>query len=146
MEGVEKMKNKEPSVLILFLFAAGLSACSMKKPVLYPNDHLNAVGKTQAKADIEACMEMAKESGVNPERTEKVAGRSAAGATIGAITGLAVGAVLGDSGKNAMAGAVGGGTGGCLSGIFESSDPDPLFKNFVERCLQEKGYSPVGWR
>ncbi len=140
------MKKEDLFVLLLLILAVNLAACSMKKPVLYPNDHLNQVGKDVAKEDIDDCMEMAKESGVDPERTEKVAGRTASGGAIGAITGLAVGAVLGDSGKNALAGAVGGGTGGCLSGIFESSDPDPLFKRFVERCLQEKGYSPVGWR
>ena len=24
-------------------------------------------------------------------------------------------------------------------------EPTPLFKNFVTRCLQEKGYEAIGW-
>jgi hypothetical protein len=29
---------------------------------------------------------------------------------------------------------------------LKSGDPDPVFKNFVNRCLKEKGYDPIGWR
>ena len=131
---------------ILLLAAILCTACATKRPVMYPNDHLGEVGSKAAERDIDECIEFAKESGVESERAEAVAGRTATGSAIGAMTGLAVGAVFGDSGRSAAAGAVGGGTGGFMSGLFDSRDPDPLLKRFVERCLRERGYEPVGWR
>ncbi len=130
-------------VILLFLSAV---ACSAKRPVLYPNAHLNRVGRDVARADIDACIRFAGEQGIDQGRAEKVAGRTAAGSVVGAVTGLAVGAVMGDSGRSATAGAVGGGAGGAASGLFDSRDPDPVFKRFVERCLYEKGYETVGWK
>ena len=25
------------------------------------------------------------------------------------------------------------------------SNPSPVYKRFVDRCLREKGYDPIGW-
>jgi hypothetical protein len=33
-----------------------------------------------------------------------------------------------------------------VRGALTSGDPDPVFRNFVDRCLREKGYDPIGWR
>ncbi|MBE9536085.1 MAG: hypothetical protein IMF07_02795 [Proteobacteria bacterium] len=141
------LTNKVFIKLCLLLIAAILCmACAAKRPVMYPNDHLSKVGSEAAEKDIEECIKFAKESGVESERAEEVAGKTATGSAIGAVTGLAVGAVFGGSGRSAAAGALGGGTGGFMSGIFSSRDPDPLLKRFVERCLRERGYEPVGWR
>ena len=59
-----------------------------------------------------------------------------------------LGAIYGSAGQGAAAGAAGGATAGLLSRLFRggSSSPDPVYANFVNRCLQEKGYEPIGWK
>jgi len=132
-------------MLILFV-AFAMSSCAVKRPVLYPNYHLQNVGKTVAQEDIDDCMRLAAEHGADSNAGEKVAKRTAAGAAIGAATGAAVGAVLGHAGRGAATGAAGGGAGGLITGLFRSRTPDPVFRRFVEKCLCKKGYEPVGWR
>ena len=59
----------------------------------------------------------------------------------------AVSAVLGrDVGKSAAAGAAGGAAHGVTRGVFDTAEPDPVFKRFVHRCLSEKGYEIIGWQ
>jgi hypothetical protein len=126
--------------------ALALASCSAKRPVLYPNAHLAAVGSATAERDIDGCIELAKQSGVDSRRAEKVAGTTAAGAAVGAATGAAVGVVTGSPGRGAAVGAAGGGTAGLFGGLFRSRDPDPVHQRFVEQCLSDKGYKPIGWR
>ena len=45
----------------------------------------------------------------------------------------------------AMVGAAGGATAGFLRGLFRRSPPSNAYKQFVQRCLKERGYDPVGW-
>jgi hypothetical protein len=33
-----------------------------------------------------------------------------------------------------------------LRGLFASKPPDPAYRGFVDGCLREKGYEPVGWK
>jgi hypothetical protein len=54
--------------------------------------------------------------------------------------------VTGNLGRGAAAGAAGGAAGGMTRGLFESGEPDPVMKRFVERCLRDKGYEPIGWK
>ena len=42
--------------------------------------------------------------------------------------------------------AAGGAAGVLTRGVIRSGDPDPTFRRFVEKCLRDKGYEPVGWR
>ncbi len=80
---------------------------------------------------------------------EDVARQTAAGAAAGAAVGAVAGAVSGDAGHGAKVGAATGATGGFLSGIFRAGAGgrvDPVFAGFVERCLRERGYEPIGWR
>ncbi|MBI9076828.1 MAG: cell envelope biogenesis protein OmpA [Desulfatibacillum sp.] len=120
--------------------------CGPSRPVLYPNAHYTQVGKAQAQADIKDCIRMAKESGVTPGQGKKVAKNTAAGSAVGAVVGGAVGSMSGDFGRGAAIGAVGGGAGGFARGVFNSGEPNPVYKNFVDRCLREKGYEPMGWQ
>jgi len=120
------------------------SGCS-KKPVLYPNDHLLNVGKEQADTDIRKCMEMAEEYGVKPQQGEKVAKSTAVGAGGGAVAGAVGGAISGNLGTGVAAGAASGAAVGLFYGLFQAAEPSGLYKNFVNRCLSEKGYEPVGW-
>ena len=52
------------TVLILFI-AFAISSCAIKRPVLYPNYHLQNVGKTVAQEDIDECMRLASEHGAD---------------------------------------------------------------------------------
>ena len=123
-----------------------LVACSQKRPVLYPNYHLQEVGDETAQTEIDECISLAKEYGTSSSSSGKVAKRTAGGGAVGAAGGAASGAVFGSVGRGAAAGAAGGAAVGCLQGLFRSPEPDPVFRRFVEKCLLEKGYEPIGWK
>ena len=123
-----------------------LVACSQKRPVLYPNYHLQEVGDETAQNEIDDCISLAKEYGTSSSSSGKVAKSTAGGGAVGAAGGAASGAVLGSGGRGAAAGAAGGAAIGCLQGLFRSPEPDPVFRQFVDRCLIEKGYEPIGWK
>lgn len=130
-------------VIIGFL----LSACAAAKPILYPNSHYQQVGEAAAEHDIAECSEMARDAGAKPSqgKTGQVAGSTAGGGAIGSAAGAVGGAVVGHPGRGAMIGAAGGATGGFLRGLFRKSPPSEAYKQFVTRCLKERGYDPVGW-
>lgn len=129
------------------LFALLLSACAGPKPILYPNDHLKAVGQDTAKQDIAACREMAEAAGAKPGegKAGQVAGSTAVGAGVGAAGGAVGGAIYGAAGHGSAIGAASGATIGLLRGLFSRPKPGQGYINFVDRCLKEKGYEPVGW-
>ena len=131
-------------VTLVAIFMAG--GCAIKRPVLYPNDHLKEVGLDIAQGDIDYCIKQAKEYVGKQRPAEKVAKQTAFDAAVGAATGAAAGAVIGRAGVGAATGAAGGGALGCVLGIFGSREPDAVFKEFVEHCLRDKGYEPIGWR
>ena len=132
---------------LLFCGLLIFSACSAKRPVFYPNDHLQTVGKDQAQADADRCMAAAKEYGVENDTGNTVGGRAVKGATLGAAISAVVSAVLGGNvGRAAGAGAAGGATAGAVSGAFDSDEPATVYKNYVERCLREMGYDVIGWQ
>jgi outer membrane lipoprotein SlyB len=123
-----------------------LSACADKRPVLYPNAHLEQVGHAAAQADIDACIQYAVDNKAAGNKGEEIAKDTGGGAAAGGAVGAAAGAVLGSLGRGAAAGAAGGAAAGAMRGILTSDDPDPVFENFVNRCLKDKGYEPIGWR
>jgi hypothetical protein len=132
--------------LTVCLLAAGLTACASQRPVLYPNDHLRVVGSAEAEMDIDACMSLARDYGAASAQGQEVAQDTATGAAVGGATGAAVGAVVGNVGRGAAAGAAGGAAGALTRSVIHSGKPDPVFRRFVERCLRERGYEPIGWR
>jgi hypothetical protein len=139
------MKNlRLPVVALCALF---LPACAPPKPILYPNVHFQQVGETGAERDIEECSDMAKEAGAKPGQGKagQLAGGTVAGGAIGSAAGAIGGAVVGHAGRGAMIGAAGGAAGGLLRGLFRRSPPSEAYKQFVSRCLRERGYDPVGW-
>lgn len=97
--------------------------------------------------DIEECREMAKNAGAPPSqgKSGRVAGSTAVGGTIGPAAGAVGGAVVDHAGRGAMVGAASGATAGFLRGLFRRSPPSIAYKQFVQRCLKERGYDPVGW-
>lgn len=128
------------AILLIFL----LTGCAAHRPVLYPNEHLKMVGDGQGQKDIDECCRQA-EAYVKTHPEAKVAGSTAAGGAAGAVVGGAVGAVTGNLGRGIAVGAAGGAATGLLRGLFRASQPSPVYKNFVNRCLREKGYDPIGW-
>jgi hypothetical protein len=128
-----------------------LSACSTAQPVLYPNAHLQSVGKDLAKQDIEVCRQLAETAGAEKGsgKAERVATGTAVGAGVGAASGAVGGAISGAAGAGSMIGAASGAVWGLLMGLFSasgSSQPNQAYTNFVNRCLQEKGYEVTGWQ
>ncbi|HEX7372882.1 MAG TPA: cell envelope biogenesis protein OmpA [Thermodesulfobacteriota bacterium] len=130
--------------ILSFLAIFILAGCGYQRPFLYPNSHLKQVGEPQAQTDIAECMKLA-EAYVKSNPEAKVAGSTAAGAGAGAAVGGAMGSVTGHLGRGAAIGAAGGAVAGAIRGASRASRPSPTYKNFVNRCLREKGYEPIGW-
>ena len=133
--------------MTLFAATAMMTACaSTPEPVLYPNNHLQQVGKAGAQRDIAECRRMASAYGVSGTRDGEVAGKAAGGAAVGGASAGAWGLVRGDAGERALAGAAAGAAAGTVRGTVQSSEPSPVYRNFVQRCLREKGYEVIGWQ
>ena len=130
--------------LVMVLAMAG---CATPRPILYPNAHFNAVGSAAADRDIASCMELATSAGADAAGSGagQAAARTAGGAAVGAATGAVGGAVVGSAGAGSAVGAASGATAGLLHWLFSKPHRRPAFENFVNRCLQERGYEPVGW-
>ena len=130
--------------LLIMLLVTG---CAASKPILYPNAHLQEVGKEVVERDIDECREMAKDAGATASqgKSGQVAGSTAVGGVIGSAAGAVGGAVVGHPGRGAMVGAASGATAGFLRGLFRRSPPSNAYKQFVQRCLKERGYDPMGW-
>jgi outer membrane lipoprotein SlyB len=132
-------------LLAIAILMANL-ACAAQRPVLYPNEHLEAVGTATAQQDIDDCLQQAKAGSLTSGARGQVAKSTAVGAATGAVVGTAVGAVTGRVGAGAAAGAAGGGASGLLRGLFSSKDLSPAQRQNVEECLREKGYRIEGWQ
>jgi hypothetical protein len=139
-----------------FLFTLCLmmfSGCAAQRPVLYPNDQFKRVGPGVADRDIDECMRQAEGYVASDSRTAKtvegMARRAGTEAAVDAAAGAAGGAVVGRAGTGAAVGAAGGGaagaTRGLIYGLAGKQSPSPVYKNFVNRCLRDKGYDPIGW-
>lgn len=134
------------TIFPLFLFTLMVTACGPKRPVLYPNDYLKEVGPAQANQDIDDCLRSATEYKAGGDKTKEIAKDTGKAAVVGAATGAVIGAIAGDAGKGAAIGAAGAATAALGVGIMRSDEPDPIFKQFVDQCLRERGYQSLGWR
>lgn len=142
------MTFRRTSLITLVLTPVLAAGCASQPPhpVLYPNTHLESVGPAQAKADIAYCEALANQY-VQTKSAAETAGKDAliggaAGGAIGAIGG----AIGGSAGTGAAIGAATGASAALLYGLFEASEPPPTWSAFVERCLEKKGYDPIGWQ
>lgn len=131
--------------LAVMAAATLVAACATSQhPVLYPNAHLKQVGEAAAQRDIDDCMQMADNAGVS-KTGNQVVKRGAEGAAVGAAA-ASVGQVIrgGSVAEAAAAGAAVGGTAGAVRGAFHNDNP--TYRNFVQRCLRDKGYDVIGWQ
>ncbi|MCB1774158.1 MAG: glycine zipper family protein [Gammaproteobacteria bacterium] len=124
-----------------------LAGCagSEKRPVFYPNSHLEYVGIAAGQRDIDDCMARASAHGVAKNKDGQVGEKAAKGAVLGGIGSAAWGLVRGDAGERALAGAAAGAATGAAAGGFESAKLNLTYQRFVERCLQDRGYDVIGW-
>lgn len=132
---------------VALVIALAVASCASTRPVLYPNEHFTAVGSEVAQRDIASCMDLAESAGADAADSSagQAAARTGGGAAIGAASGAVGGAIGGSPGTGAAIGAATGATAGLLHWVFSKPRRSPAFENFVNRCLQERGYQPVGW-
>ncbi len=134
------------SLLILLPPMSSSASESVKRPILYPNAHFEIMGKATAQKDLEACWVLARETGASENSDDQVSQDAASDAAALAVAGAAAAAALGgDPHRAAVAGAAGGGAASFAAGMAFQSNPPPVFRGIVERCLYEKGYEVAGW-
>jgi hypothetical protein len=139
-------KVRDMLMLTVVLYMLFLSGCASKRPTLYPNDYFSKIGKEQAEADIDECMRLANEYGVKQDAGATVVKNTAITAAVGAAAAAVVAAVFGgDVGLSAAAGALGGGTASLARSTITEERPTPALRNYVDKCLREKGYEPMDW-
>jgi hypothetical protein len=136
-------------IRLLWAVVIGLcvAGCSAHKPILYPNEHYQQVGAEAAEADIKDCMALAEAAGASPSqgKSGQVATSTVGGGAVGSAGGAVGGAIRGRPGQGAMIGAASGATIGFLRGLFRKPPPSGAYKQYVNRCLRERGYDPTGW-
>jgi len=134
-------------IFLILVIGLAVEGCASTRPVLYPNEHFNTVGSEAAERDIESCIELAESAGADAEGSDagQAAASTAGGAAVGAASGAVGGAIAGAAGSGSAIGAASGATAGLLYWIFSKPERSPAFEIFVNRCLQERGYEPVGW-
>ncbi len=126
-----------------------LTACAAgtPKPILYPNNHLQQVGRATADKDIAKCRHLASSSGVAETRDSQVVKQATGSAAVGGASAGAWGLVRGDgAGERALAGAAAGAAAGTVRGAMDSSETSPVYKRFMQKCLRDRGYEVIGWQ
>ena len=139
----------------LALILTVVAGCaSSKKPVLYPNAKMQQTDPDEVQRDIDDCRRQASEY-VESTAGKDIAKGAAVGGGAGAAVGAAGGAVRGAMGgrgagagaaTGAAVGAATGATAGAMHGAVKQTAPSPIYKQFVNRCLRERGYDVIGWQ
>ena len=129
---------------------AGCAGSGAARPVLYPNPMLSRVGEVQGRIEADACMARAQAAGLNPSQaTNEVGRRAGEGAAVGGVASMVGALITGRGGegmlRSGVAGAAVGGSAGAVSGAFHNDRPSGVYRNYVQRCLSEKGFDVIGW-
>ncbi len=132
--------------LILSFFICLLSACAGPQPIIYPNEHSGSVDQATMRRDVAECKAMAEQAGASgSNKAADVASDTAKSGAVGAASGAVGGAIAGSAGEGAVIGAASAATAGLIHGLFSGSEPSPAYKEFVSRCLIDRGYELSGW-
>lgn len=133
------MRNACSILLIPGLLLFATACAGPQRPVLYPNEKLTAVGKEASQVDVNDCIRLSLEAGL-----EKQTGKEAAkeGVKEGA-RGAIIGAVTGNVGQATAIGAAGGAAAGFTEKAFDR-ELDAVQKQYVDQCLRDRGYQPIG--
>ncbi len=135
-------------VALIGSIAVGNASAQLRsdpKPKLYPNKHLSQVGEAQASRDIASCSSNAGQYAEQSKQPGSGARAGLRGAAKGALLGTVGGAIMGNTGRGAAAGAVVGTTASAMKGINERGARDPVFQQYVNACLEDKGYRVLEW-
>jgi outer membrane lipoprotein SlyB len=138
------------------LVLTGLAGCAatgpnspQARPVIYTASTPTAAQQQQQQVAIDDCNLRAAGQGLTPDEKHNEAGTQAAkGAAVGGV-GAAVGALV--SGRNfdgvVRAGAQGAAVGGAMGGVSGAMNerPSQTYRNYVARCLGDKGLQVIGW-
>jgi len=138
---MRRLDSKIAVGLAVIVLALG---CASARPVLYENAKLQEEGQDAAAAAIERCIAAAKQYASSD--TARVVRQTTVSGAVGGATGAVIGAIVGQPGTGAAIGAAGAATGSLMRGIIGSTELDPIERNYVDRCLREQGYDPIGWR
>ncbi|MEE9413363.1 MAG: glycine zipper family protein [Methylococcales bacterium] len=134
---------KQICIVLMILAMAGCT----NRPVLYPNKQFEQNGRQAADNAIDECKVLASESGISnvQYKSKRTATHGAKGAALGAVSGAIGGAISGGVGIGAVIGAASGAAVGIVSGLISSDYASPNYQQFVNSCLQKRGYDVVGW-
>jgi outer membrane murein-binding lipoprotein Lpp len=138
------------AIVLLAGCASNGAGSASARPVLYPNATLNRVGDAQGRMEVNACMARAQAAGLSPtQATNEVGRRAGEGAATAGVASVVGALISGRGGEGVMragaAGAAVGGSAGAVSGAFHNDRPSGIYRNFVQRCLGEKGFEVIGW-
>lgn len=123
------------------------TGCASPRPVLYPNKYFNEVGATQAEKDIDDAINLAENRGLTTHTKDgENAARAGVDSGVGAGTAVAAGAASGGIGGGTAVSAGAAGVSGFTRWLFNSGQPEPVFRNFVETKLRAQGYQVMGWK
>ena len=132
-------------VYAVILSAAVLCGCAAPRVALYPDERYKSLPKETVEKDIAECDAQAAQY-VKANKAKLVARKTGAGAFFGAFLGVVFGAFTGDYGLAISDGAAVGAAAGLAHGAIEANSPEGVHRRFVEYCLMEKGYKPMGWK
>ena len=123
-----------------------LTGCANNQPVIYAGP----TGGDRSASDAAAaeCGRQAEAAGARQYggQVGEVAKDSVRGAATGAAAGAIGGAIAGNIGQGAGIGAATGAAVSLVQKLFLPAAPNPAYRNYVERCLADKGFQTVGWK
>ena len=145
-----------PAWAVMGLAAVLLGGCAATgpnslaaRPVIYSAAAPSAATQAQQQAQTDDCIARAQSQGLTPdEKNNEAATRAGKGAAVGGVA-AAVGALVTGRGldgvvRSGAAGAAVGGAAGAVSGAV-SERPSGTYRNYVQRCLADKGFQVIGW-
>jgi outer membrane lipoprotein SlyB len=141
-----------PLILGVALFAGCASTGPQSpsaRPVIYTSSVPSSAAQAQQQAATDDCINRALAQGLTPEeKNNEAATRAGKGAAVGGVA-AAVGALV--TGRNlegvVRSGATGAAVGGAAGGVSGamSERPSATYRNYVQRCLGDKGLQVIGW-
>ena len=144
------MKTLSAIALATALAGCATTPPAANRPQLYPNATFNRIGESAANAEIDACLAKAQAAGHSPAANDNATAQGAArggvmGGVAGVVGGLVTGRGIEESLKLGVASAAVGGAVGAAGGAMRPTHVNPTYRNFVQRCVSEKGLEIIGW-
>jgi len=133
-------------LVLLVSFSGCSSMYGQRRPQFYPNDHFRHSSPSQIDRDTDYCMGLTDRYVEQPEVYEDALRSTATGALVGTATGAVSGTIFSQAGRGAGAGAAVGAIVGLLRALHNAGEPAPGYQEFVNQCLEEKGYRVFQWR